>query len=86
MMMPSGPPPARLTKTSGVPGSSGEPLTGIFMIVSCAVFATNSAVCSLLNARPFAPMAGGGLVGLRSGLVTQAVAAPPSLTLQIMPW
>ena len=33
------------------------------------------------------PMAGGGLVGLRSGLVTQAVAAPPSLpTLQIMPW
>ena len=32
-------------------------------------------------------MAGGGLVGLRSGLVTQAVAAPPSLpTFQMIPW
>src|ERR1700730_5960914 len=87
MIRPSGPPPARWTKTSGVAGLGGEPLTGIFTIVSCAVLATNNAVCLLLNQRPLAPMAGGGLVGLRSGLSTQAVASPPSLpTFQMIPW
>ncbi len=56
---PSGPPPIRLTKTSGVPGSSVEPVTGILTMVSFDVLATNKAVILLLNARPLAPMVGG---------------------------
>src|ERR1700747_458678 len=58
MRMPSGPPPTRFTKTSGLPAFSGSPLAGIFTSVSCAVLATNIASCLLLNHAPFAPMAG----------------------------
>jgi hypothetical protein len=55
------------------------------MIVSLAVLGQKSAVCFLLKASPLAPIAGGNRVGLRSGLLTQMVPAPPSWpTLQIM--
>ena len=47
--------------------------------MSFAVLLTNRAVFLLLNARPFAPMPGGSLVGLSSGFVTHVVASPPAL-------
>src|SRR3989442_5404530 len=75
MIRPSGP-LMLLTKTTGVPASSGEPLTGIFTTVSLPVFATKRAVWFLLKARPLAPN-GGTPVVVSSGPVTQAVATPP---------
>src|SRR3989442_5786400 len=61
-----------LTKTSGVPATSGEPLTGILTTVSLPVLATNIAVRFLLNASPLAPN-GGTPVVVSSGLDTHAV-------------
>jgi hypothetical protein len=59
----SGALPTPLTRTSDVPGVSGEPLTGIRTIASLALMETNNAVCLLSEARPFGPMGVGSLVG-----------------------
>jgi hypothetical protein len=53
---PVGPPPTRLTKISGVPGFSGDPLTGILTRMSVAVLAMKNAVFLLWNARLLAPI------------------------------
>src|SRR5215470_8597229 len=85
MMSPSAP-LMLLTKTTGVPGV--PPVTGILMIWSLPVLATNSAFPALLNWRPLAPNGGTPLVA-SNGCVTQAVATcgqVEPVAFQMMPW
>ena len=66
-----------LTKATGAPATSGEPLTGIFTTVSLPVLATKRAVWLRLKARPLAPN-GGTPVVVSNRSVTHALARPPA--------